>query len=138
MLEPPRLASPSLRLHKRQRIWQILVPFSFLSALIIAGAVLLVTLRPAQTRVAADIATIWILAPLLVFALLAAVLLGALIFGLARLLLVLPPLTARVQSFVFRLESGVRNAADGVVRPVVWIRQAAAALASILSPGLHR
>jgi hypothetical protein len=138
MPEPLRLESPSLRLHKRQRVWQILVPFSVLSALLIVAAVLLVTLRPAQTRVAADISTIWILAPLLVLALLAVGLLAALIYGLARIMLVLPGLTTRLQDFVFRLESGARRAADGAVRPVIWIRQVAAALALILSLGSRR
>jgi hypothetical protein len=138
MLEPPHLASPSLRAHRRQRTWQILAPLLGLSALIIAGAVLAVTIRPGQTRVVADISTIWLLAPLLIGALLAAGVLAALIYGLARLMLVLPGYTIRLQRLVFRLQSGVRQTADAIVRPFIWIRQVGAALASILSLGSRK
>jgi hypothetical protein len=78
------------------------------------------------------------LAPLLTFALLLAGLLAFLIYGFYRLFLVLPGYTARLQSFVFRVDSGTRRAADGIARPFIWIRQVGAALKSFLSLGSRR
>lgn len=138
MAELPRIESPSLRAHRRQRTWQILVPLFGVSAVIIAAAVLFVRSGPPQTRVGADISIIWILIPLLTFALLLVLVLALLIYGFYRLFLVMPRVTTRVQGFSFRVESGVRGVTDRIARPVIWIRQVGAALESILSLGSHR
>ena len=138
MAELPHRESPSLRAHKHQRTWQILVPLAGMSALIIAAAVLAVRGGPSQARVWADVSIIWMLMPLTIFALLLAGVLAFLIYGFYRLFLLLPVYTGRVQDFVFRGESGVRRVSDGIARPLIWIRQIGAALESFLSLGSRK
>src|SRR5271157_762872 len=138
MAELPRMESPSLRAHRRQRTWQILVPLVGMTVLIIAAAVLAVRGGTPQTGTWAAISTIWILAPLLGFALLIIVLLGSMIYGFYRLFVVLPRYTLRAQELVSRVETGTRRAADGIARPFIWIRQVGAALESFLSLGSRR
>lgn len=132
------MESPSLRAHQHQRTWQILVPLFGMSALIIAAAVLAVRGGTSQTRAWADISIIWMLAPLLIFALLLAAILAFMIYGFYRLISVLPRYTLRAQDLAFRLDSGARRIADGIARPFIWIRQVGAALGSFLSLGSRR
>jgi hypothetical protein len=138
MAELPHSESPSLRAHKHQRTWQILVPLVGVSALIIATAILAVSGGAPQARVWADLSVIWMLAPLLTFAVLLIGVLGFLIYGFYRLFLLLPGYTARLQDFVFRVDNGARRVADGIARPFIWIHQIGAALESFLSLGSRK
>ena len=122
-----------MRRHHHQRTWQILVPFLLMTGLIVAAAVLVVAGGESQARLWADISIIWLLAPLLVLALLVAVLLGILIYALAQLARVAPAYTLRAQHFVTQVQSAVQQAADWIVKPFVWIQQAIATIESILS-----
>jgi len=122
--------SPTVRTHKRQLVWQILVPFLVLTALIVAGSVLVVTGAASRTRVWADISIIWLIAPLLIFALLFAGLLGVLIYLIAKLTRVTPVYTAKGQYFAALAAAGTRKVADGIAQPVLWVHQAAAAIKS--------
>jgi hypothetical protein len=116
--------------HRRQLAWQILVPFFVVMAFILFVAVLVATGATA-TSTWADVSTIWVLAPMLVFALLFVVVLGVLIYGIAKLLQVTPRITGKAQDFFARLSSWARIIADGAAKPFVWFQQAGAILKSI-------
>jgi hypothetical protein len=122
--------SPSVRLHKRQLAWQVLIPFLVMSLIVIAGAVLVVVGGAPGTRIWADVAVIWLLAPLMVLALIAVVVLVLAIIGLVKLTQFIPRYTPRVQSVFSATASGARKVANGVVLPFVWFEQARAALRS--------
>ena len=122
-----------MRRHLHQRTWQILVPFLLMTGLTVAAAVLVVAGGESQARLWADISIIWLLAPLLVLALLVVVLLGFLIYALAQLARVTPHYTLRAQRFADQVQSVVQQAANWVVKPFVWIQQAAATIESFLS-----
>jgi hypothetical protein len=130
MTDPQRSESSTVRNHKRQFAWQILVPFLVMAGLIITGAVLVVSRRPQQARLWADVSTIWILAPMLAFALVIAVLLGFVIFGLAKLTQITPHYTGKAQELAVSISTWTRKVADGIVEPVLWLKQAGAALSS--------
>ena len=117
--------------HKRQLAWQILVPFCVVTALILVVAVLVATGATA-TRTWADVSTIWLIAPMLIFALLFVAVLGFLIYGIARLLQVTPRYTGKAQDF-FVLLSGLGAHALPMesAKPFVWFQQAGAVLKSI-------
>ena len=127
---PKPVNSPSVQAHKRQFAWQILVPMLVVAALIVATAVL-VAIGATATRTWADVSTIWLIAPLLVFALFFFIILGVIIYGMARLLQVIPRFTGKAQDFFSLLSGWVRKIADTVIKPVVWVRQAGAILNSI-------
>ncbi|MCS7010745.1 MAG: hypothetical protein N2049_04070 [Anaerolineales bacterium] len=122
--------TPSLRAHKRQRLWQIWLPMIALTVLILAAA-LLVTLGGAgQTRLWSDISLIWLMLPLLAFGLVGLGLSGLAIYGMARLLRATPRLTGKLQFFAGQANVGTRRLSDKAVQPFIWIRAAGAAVRS--------
>ncbi len=123
--------SPTLRLHKRQVAWQILVPFLLVTLILLAAGVWLVTGATAQTRAWADVSIIWIIIPILLLSLAALALLILLIVGMAKLMRATPRFTSRAQQVAGQIAARTRQAADGAVRPFVWIEQAGAAIKSI-------
>jgi uncharacterized membrane protein YhdT len=131
MNDTPRVDTPTVRLHKRQFAWQILVPFLVMTALVIAAAAFVVSGGVSGTRAWTDVSIIWILAPLLIFALLFVVVLGFLIYGIAKLTQVTPLYTGKAQHFFAMLSAGTRKIADGAAKPIVWIQQAGAVIKSI-------
>jgi hypothetical protein len=131
MENQPPFERPTVRAHKRQFAWQILVPFLVMAALIITGAVLVVTGGESQNGVWADISMIWLIAPALLFALAFLVLLITIIYGMIKLLQVIPVYTGKAQGIFVLLSSGTRKLADGAAKPFVWFRQAGAVIKSI-------
>ncbi|MFA5874207.1 MAG: hypothetical protein WC832_09585 [Anaerolineales bacterium] len=122
---------PTVRAHKRQFAWQILVPFLVMAGLIIAGAVLVVTGGAPRTGVWADVSLIWLLTPALFFALAFLVIMITIIYGMAKLLQIMPHYTGKAQGIFARLSAGTRKVADGATKPFVWFRQAGAVIKSI-------
>jgi len=122
--------TPSVRAHKRQLTWQILVPFFVVTALILVVAVLVATGATA-TSTWADISTIWLVAPLLVFTLLFMAVFGFLVYGMARLLQLIPRYTGKVQDFFTLVSGRAHFFADAVAKPFIWFQQAGAILKSI-------
>jgi hypothetical protein len=131
MDETPRMDTPSIRLHKRQVAWQILVPLIVAAVLIILAAVFVVTRGAASDRVAADISAMWLIMPVLIFMFIFLVIIGGLIYGTAMLTRILPKYSGRVQSFLVSVASGARKAADGSAKPFIWMDQAGAVVKSI-------
>jgi hypothetical protein len=132
MLDQKQVDSPTVRNHKRQFIWQILVPFLLTTGLIIVGAVLVVTGGYAQARVWADVSIIWMLAPMLVFGLLIAVALSVLIYGFKKLMHITPRYTGRVQGLAATVSAETHKIADGITKPILWFRQAGAVIRSLI------
>jgi uncharacterized membrane protein YhdT len=126
-----RADSPTVRLHKRQFAWQILVPVVVLAVLIITAAIFVVTGGPSGNRAWADVSTIWLIAPFLILALVLATVLGSLIYGIAMLLKVTPKYTGKAQYYIATAAAGTRKVADGATKPIVWVRQAGAVIKSI-------
>jgi hypothetical protein len=131
-MDNPRPAdSLTVRAHKNQFAWQILVPLLIFTAIILAVAVLIGTGTSNGNRTLADISTIWLIIPLLLFALFLTFVLGGLIYALARILKIIPTYTGKVQNFIARLASGAVTLADGIAKPIVWSQQAGAVLKKI-------
>ena len=127
----PQVDSPTIRTHKRQFAWQILIPVVVLAILIITAAVLVATGGTAETRAWADVSTIWLIAPFLILALVLLTVLGFLIYGVARLLKVMPRYTGKAQSYLAAVAAGTRKVADGTAKPIMWTHQAGAVIKSI-------
>ena len=131
MAEIPPAESPTFRSHRRQLVWQILIPFLVMAALVVTCAVLVVSGEASRTRHWADLSIIWLLTPLLVLALVVTTALVLAIIGLAKLLQVVPRYTPRAQAISFIAAAGARKVANGIVAPYLWFEQARAALKSI-------
>jgi len=125
--------SPTVRAHRRQFVWQILVPICLVVLLgLVAGAFIIATAvsHPSVTRLGADVSIIWLIAPLLVLALLVAAILVFAIVGLAKLMQITPRYTGRAQSIAFVVADWARRVANWIVAPFGWFEQARAALKS--------
>jgi hypothetical protein len=118
--------------HKNQFIWQILVPFLIMAVMIITGAVLIVSGEQLRYGVWSDISVIWLLTPVLFFALAILIILVTAIYGMIKLLQVLPFYTGKAQDIFDILSAGMRKITNGVSSPIMWIRQAEAVIKSII------
>jgi hypothetical protein len=123
--------SPTIRLHKQQVAWQILIPFLLVTLMLLAAGVWLVWGETARARVWADVSIIWIIVPLLLLTLVAIALLAALIVGMIKLLQIAPRYTLRAQQVAGQVSAGARKVADGATEPFIWIKQAGAVVKSI-------
>jgi hypothetical protein len=128
MPDSPNSELPTLRAHKRQRFWQILLPIVLVSLLVVVIGVFTDRADAVHTRLWAEVATIWLVAPLMLFALLCMTVLGGMIYAVARLTQVMPRYTLQAQNIALRLMAGVKRGADVAVKPVVWLEQVRAAL----------
>jgi hypothetical protein len=130
----PPGSSPSIHAHKVQYTWQILVPVILVVLIALAAGILIIVSAASsngQSGLWADISVIWLFAPALFFALAFLVIVVTTVYGMAKLLLLLPRYTGKVQDYFTLLAAGTRRLADGSVRPIVWIRQIGAVIKSI-------
>ncbi len=114
----------SYRAHRRQFVWQILLPV-VLSALLLIALIVLICIAAFRgdgdvSRWAA-ISTIWIVIPIILASLIFLLLLVGLVYLMARLLSILPVYTGAAQDYVYRGAGYVRRFTDAAVKPVFWI-----------------
>lgn len=83
------------------------------------------------TRHLADVALIWLVAPLLLAALVIAALAGALVYLMARLLKKTPVYTGKGQEIFCRAASFVNSLADKIVIPIIKVNQFLAILQAL-------
>jgi small-conductance mechanosensitive channel len=132
MDDPRHVDSPTTRAHRRQFAWQILVPILVLTALFLAVAVLVASGTGSSSRTWADVSMIWVIAPVLVFALVVIIVLGFLIYAISKLHQITPHYTSKIHGFFGLLSGKTRLIADGTARPFIWFHQAGAIIKSIL------
>ncbi len=127
-MEKARLPSPaehaSYKLHRRQLWTQILLPI--LAALLVIIAVVVITSiatfgADGEVGRWAAVSIVWMILPLLAASLLLLVLFLGLIYGMARLLAIIPPYTGQAQKVVWRIEGYVRRGANASVKPVLVV-----------------
>ena len=118
---------PSWRRHQKQRFWQIVLPIT-LAGVLVLGALALLVLTAArgdpggQISSMADASLIWTILPIILTAVVGAVVLMALVYLLARLLRVLPTYTSLVQYYFAVAESQVKKWSDKVVSPFIAVK----------------
>lgn len=117
--------------HRKQVLWQISLPLLVVIAVFVALAVLATFMSGERTSAWADIALIWLLLPILLFALLGILVTGGLAYGVLRLIGVLPGYFWRLQAAFNRLNSAVRRASDRAVAPAIKAAGARAALRAL-------
>lgn len=134
-MEKARLPSPvkhsSYQIHRRQLWTQILIPLLIvvlvLAAVIVAAS--LATFRNnGDVERWAAVSIIWLVIPVLGAGLLALIVFAALIYGMARLLVFIPPYSGYAQKIVWRVEGYLKRGAETAVKPVLVVDGIAAAL----------
>ena len=134
-MEKARLPSPaehpSYQLHRRQLWTQILIPILVVVLLLVALIVLIsfATFRDGgEVERWAAISTIWIVIPILFAGLVVLLLFVGLVYGMAKLLALIPPYSGYAQKLVWRIEGYVRRWADASVKPVLALDGIVAAI----------
>ena len=124
----------SYKRHRRELAWQILLPM-VVSVLGFIALIVLIYFATFEGNgdVArwAAISTIWIILPLMLAGLVLFALLGALVYGMKRLLEITPTYTGMAQDYVHRIASYVKRGADMVVRPVLFLDSIGASIRRI-------
>jgi len=125
----PPSPSKSVKRHRKQRFWQILLPIGVISLIIVAGIVLIIVFGIKDTlslSQLSDTALIWLIAPGLFFALITVVILGGLIYGIAKLTGILPRYTGMAQHYVGLVPVEARKWLDKAVMPILAIESTGA------------
>jgi len=110
--------------HRRQMVWQIILPVVLTSLLIVA---LIVLINIATFNQGGDVArwaaisTIWIVIPIMFGLLIFLALLVGLVYLMMKLLNVTPTYTGMAQDYVHIGAGYVRRAADAIVKPVLQL-----------------
>ena len=120
----PQHVHESYLKHRKQLVWQIILPMVLTSLLIVA---LIVFINIATFRDNGDVArwaavsTIWIVIPIMIGMLIFLALLGGLVYLMMKLLNLTPTYTSLAQDYVYKAESYIKRAADAIVKPVLQI-----------------
>jgi hypothetical protein len=130
----PKPQHASYRAHRKQVIWQVILPM-VLAALLLIGLVVMISLATFQgegesSRWAA-VSTIWIVMPVIVAGLVALLILCGIIYLFARLLRITPTYTGLAQDFAHRLEARVRRVTGAAVKPVFMLEEIGAFLKAL-------
>ena len=133
-----RIKSPSIERHQRQKIRQIFLPLACI-VVIIMGVCVLVILAASRSTPGgavsqwADTSAIWLIMPVMMFTVIGAVVLGGLIFLLARLLKILPQYSNLVQNYAGLIAARVGLVTHKMVTPILSYRSTLAGLKGFLS-----
>lgn len=121
----------TFRRHRRQFLWQILLPVVMASVLILVAAVFTGRSNTGQVRLWADISIVWLLIPLMLLGVFVFILLAGLIYLLSRLLKATPKHASRIQKFFWQVNQEARRATNLIIKPVMMLKRVAALLKSI-------
>lgn len=131
----PRPRHDSYLKHRRQAVSQIILPVVLAALLIVALAVLigLATFRDGGDMARwSAISAIWIVIPIMIAGFIFLVLLGGLVYLLARLLDILPSYTILGQDFIYRMTARIQRASEISVKPVFAIDRIGTTIKAIL------
>ena len=114
---------PSLRIYRRQRFWQIILPIVVFSLLIVVAGGFTIIADGELNRLWADVSIIWIVAPVLFIEIVLLAILIGMIYLLYKLTKGTPQITRKIQNIFTRIEQETCRASNSAVKPVVWTHQ---------------
>jgi hypothetical protein len=127
----PHPVHESYKRHRKELVWQIILPVVLTSLLLIA---LIVLISIATFRDGGDvdrwaaISTIWIVAPIMIGLLIFTALLGGLVYLMMKLLHITPTYTGIVQDYVYLAAGYIKRASEALVQPVLQLNGILASL----------
>lgn len=117
--------------HRKEVMWQILVPVLIGAVIVLTLAILAATRTDAQVSKGADVSVIWMITPMLIIALIFLVLLGAMIYAVMSLLGILPSYARLVQDYFDALRVQVGIVSDKTVEPILRMESIKASLRAL-------
>jgi hypothetical protein len=117
--------------HRKEVMWQILVPVLIGAVIVLALAILATTGTYAQVSKGVDVSVIWLITPLFIIALIFLLLLGAMIYAVMSLLGILPGYARLAQDYfdAFRVQAGIVS--DKAVEPILRMESIKASLRAL-------
>jgi len=128
----------SYQIHRRQRLWQIMVPVLAGCLLTLAVAVWVVLLAAGVgsgvgVSQGADAAMIWIILPMLVLAVLMILVLIGLVIAFTRILKALPGYSRLAQTYVSMFAGKVQRASMKITAPIIFTGRVKAGAGALLT-----
>ena len=123
--------------HKRQMWLQILVPLIFFSILAVVGivfAVLSTSGALENTGQFASIALIIIILPILLMSLLALALLVGIIFGISKVINIIPMYSLKFQTYFYKIIIALVQVSNSITNPIINTRSRLSGLKSGINP----
>jgi len=119
--------------HRKQVLWQIWLPLSLGIAMFLCLAVASVRAGPVTTAKLANLSSIYIIIPNMVIGLIFLTLLGAMIYGIVRLLSMFLIYSRQVQDYFFNAAVFIHLWSDKAVAPIFSIKAGLAGIRAFLS-----
>jgi len=120
----PQPVHESYRNHRKQMMWQIILPITLTVILCVA---LIVLINVATFRDGGDVArwaavsTIWIVVPIMVGLVIVLALLSGLVYLMYKLLDITPTYTGLAQDYAHKAAAYIKRGADAVVKPIIGL-----------------
>ena len=137
-MEKARLPSPaehpSVEKHRRELWTRILIPLLVAVTIIVAIATLtgIATFHNnGDVERWAAISTIWIVLPIMVAGLMILIIFVGLVYGMARLLQLIPLYTGQAQKFIWRIEGTIKRGTEMAVKPILELEGLIASIGRI-------
>jgi hypothetical protein len=121
--------------HQKEMLWQVTVPLVIGNVILLALALLasLVALGvvPGDVRRWADISLIWLIVPMMVATLLSLVFLAGSVYGLMRLILVLPKYSYQALGWLLLFGLKLQRLNDRMVEPFLRLHMTSASMKTL-------
>jgi hypothetical protein len=127
----PQPVHESYLKHRRQLVWQIVLPVVLTAVLMCAliGLIYFATFYEAGDVARwAAVSTIWIVIPIMIGLVVVLALLIGLVYLMARLLNITPTYTGMAQDYVHKAAIYIKRGADAVVKPIFIIDELGAGI----------
>ena len=128
---PPAKNTDAFRAYKHALRWQIIFPMIVVILLFSAASIATATRGSEITSQWADVSTVWLLIPVILFAMLNLLILAALIYGLAKLIDITPIYTHKLYGFIRLVGEKLEAFADTAAKPFFKVEGFSASLRSI-------
>lgn len=129
---------PSLERHRREKIWQIQVPL-IIGILLILAVGVIVVLTAARTSTGgavsqwADTSAIWLILPVIMFAILGIMVLTGLIYLIARIIKILPSYADLVHGYAGQVAAKVSLVTRKIASPFIAVKSTRAGIKGFIS-----
>ncbi|MDY6847082.1 MAG: hypothetical protein SVP52_08100 [Chloroflexota bacterium] len=128
----------SMQRHHREKFWQILFPIAVSVILIIIAAVFVILIDfqlsdGGSVSQWADVSIIWLVLPIMMFAVFGTLVLAGLIYLVSKLLNILPPYSNLIQEYASLITTRVNLVTRKLVSPLVSAKSIKAGMGGFLS-----
>jgi ethanolamine transporter EutH len=118
--------------YRRDLKWQIIAPMVVVLILVIAASVAVAVAPAASASRWADVSTIWLLIPLMIFAFVALIIFIGLIYAMTKLLQITPVYTEKLYLLVRLLGLKAEKIADASTKPIFFVEGVAASVQQVI------